>query len=87
MMLDAKRNRIIRLNLHLAFASVATMTAVAPAGTPQLLSSGLHAFLQGLLPIRTACVMYRAGEMYLRTQAVYSLAGGVYLPRMYDGHA
>jgi fatty-acid desaturase len=32
MQLDAMRNRIIRLNLHLEFASIATMTATLPAG-------------------------------------------------------
>ena len=33
MHLDASRNTIIRLNLHLSFASVAAMIATAPAGT------------------------------------------------------
>ena len=32
MQLDAMRNRIIRLNLHLEFAGIAVMTATLPAG-------------------------------------------------------
>ena len=32
MQLDAMRNRIIRLNLHLEFAGIATMTTAVPAG-------------------------------------------------------
>ena len=32
MQLDAMRNRIIRLNLHLEFLGIATMTATLPAG-------------------------------------------------------
>jgi hypothetical protein len=43
MQLDAVRNRIIRLNLHLEFAGIATMTSALPAGVcSTLLSNALR---------------------------------------------